>query len=311
MRAVGLESFEEGVKVLDLPKPQAGPDDVLVKISHSSVNGFDVSVASGMAKNYMEHRFPVVLGKDFAGTVEDVGNGVTSASTGDGVFGVLMSQHVGPGTFAEYAVIPEAIGLATVPSGLDLAMAGALGLAGTAAYMTVNAVSPSAEETILIGGATGGVGAKAIQLALLKGARVIATARQGEEAKFVSELGAQHTVDYTGDVAAQVREIVPQGVDAAIHLAGDGVALAELVKSGGRFASTMGVGEEQLAGKDLQVTAIMAMPTREILDELAQHAVAGNLRVPVQRFYSLEEAPQAMEDFTQGAIGKYGIRIEG
>jgi NADPH:quinone reductase-like Zn-dependent oxidoreductase len=310
MRAVGLESFDEGVKVLDLPKPQPGPGEVLVKISHASVNGFDVSVANGYVKAFMEHRFPVVLGKDFAGTVEAVGDGVTSVSRGDEVFGVLMREYVGPGTFAEYAVVPEAIGLTKIPSGLDPAVAGALGLAGTAARMTVNAVSPRTDEMVLIGGATGGVGAKAIQLAVLEGARVIATAQAGDEAEFVSGLGAQHTVDYTGDVAAQVRAITPDGVDSAIHLAGDGVALAELVRSGGRFASTMGIGEEQLAGKGLEVTAVMAMPTREILDELAQHVVAGNLRVPVQRSYSLEEAPRAVEDFSRGSIGKYGLRIE-
>jgi NADPH:quinone reductase len=311
MRAVGLESFEEGLKVLDLPKPHPGPGEVLVKVSHASINGFDVGVANGKVKDYMEHRFPVVLGKDFAGTVEAVGDGVTSVTQGDEVFGVLMRDYVGPGTFAEYAVIPEAIGLTKVPSGLDLAVAGALGLAGTAAHMTVNAVSPSSGETILIGGATGGVGAKAIQLAVLQGARVIATAQPGEETEFVSGLGAHHTVDYTGDLAAQVRAIASDGVDAAIHLAGDGVALADLVKAGGRFASTMGVGEEQLGGKDLQVTAIMAIPTREILDELAQHAVTGNLRVPVQRSYSLAEAPQAIQDFAQGTLGKYGLRMEG
>jgi NADPH:quinone reductase len=311
MRAVGLESFEDGLKVLDLAKPQPGPGEVLVKISHASVNGFDVGVANGMVKDYMEHRFPVVLGKDFAGTIEAVGDGVSSVSEGDKVFGVLMREYVGPGTFAEYAVVPEAIGLTKIPSGLDPAVAGALGLAGTAAHMTVNAVSPGSGETVLIGGATGGVGTQAIQLAVLEGARVIATAQPGEEAEFVSGLGAQQTVDYTADMAAQVRAIAPDGVDAAIHLAGDGVALAELVKSGGRFASTMGVGEDQLSGKDLQVTAIMAMPTRDILDALGRHALKGDLRVPVQRSYRLEEAPQAIQDFAQGTVGKYSVRIGG
>jgi NADPH:quinone reductase-like Zn-dependent oxidoreductase len=310
MRAVGLESFEEGVKVLDLPTPEPGPGEVLVRIGHASVNGFDVSVANGYVKDFMEHRFPVVLGKDFAGTVEAIGDGVTSVSEGDQVFGVLMREYVGPGTFAEYAVVPEAIGLTKIPSGLDPAVAGALGLAGTAAHMTVTAVSPGSEETVLVGGATGGVGANAIQLAVLKGARVIATAQPGEEAEFVLGLGAHHTVDYTDDVAAQVRAIASDGVDAAIHLAGDGVALAELVRSGGRFASTMGVGEEHLPAKDVQVTAIMAMPTRAILDALAQHATKGDLRVPVRRSYELEETPKAIQDFAQGTVGKYSVRID-
>ena len=71
MRAVGLESFEEPPKVLDPPVPEPGPGEVLVKVSHSSVNGMDVAVASGMVKDFLEHRFPVVLGKDFAGIVEE------------------------------------------------------------------------------------------------------------------------------------------------------------------------------------------------------------------------------------------------
>jgi NADPH:quinone reductase-like Zn-dependent oxidoreductase len=310
MRAVGLESFEEGPKVLELPKPQPGPGEVLVKVSHSSVNGFDVSVVAGITKNYMEHRFPVVLGKDFAGTVEAVGAGVTSVSQGDPVFGVLMREYVGDGTFADYAVVPEAIGITKLPQGLDPVTAGVLGLAGSGAHASVGAVSPAAEETILVGGATGGVGAKAIQLASLRGAHVIATARRGEEAEFASRLGARHTVDYTEDVGPQVRAIAPQGVDAAIHLAGDALALAELVKPGGRFASTLGVGPEQLAHKDLQVTTIMAMPTRETLDELAQRVIAGDLRVPIERSYTLEEAPQAIQDFTQGKRGKFALKID-
>ena len=70
MRALGLENFEDGPKVLELPDPQPSPGEVKVKVSHSSsINGFDVGVAFGMVKDFMEHRFPVVLGKDFAGAV--------------------------------------------------------------------------------------------------------------------------------------------------------------------------------------------------------------------------------------------------
>jgi NADPH:quinone reductase-like Zn-dependent oxidoreductase len=177
MRAVGLESFEEGPKVLEVSVPQPGPGEVPVKVSHSSINGFDVGVAFGMVKDMMEHRFPVVLGKDFAGTVEAVGEGVSGFSKGDAVFGVLMREYVGDGTLAEYVVIPEAIGLTRLPLELDPATAGALGLAGTAAHATVGATSPVVGETLLIGGATGGVGAKAIQLAARRGANVVATAR--------------------------------------------------------------------------------------------------------------------------------------
>jgi NADPH2:quinone reductase len=309
MRAVGLESFEEGPKVLEVPVPQPGPGEVLVKVSHSSINGFDVGVAFGMVKDMMEHRFPVVLGKDFAGTVEAVGEGVSGFSKGDAVFGVLMREYVGDGTLAEYVVIPEAIGLTRLPQELDPATAGALGLAGTAAHATVGATSPVAGETLLIGGATGGVGAKAIQLAARRGASVVATARPGEEADFVTGLGAKHTVDYTADVASQVRAIAADGVDATIHLAGDGLELAGLVRPGGRFASTLGVGPDQLSDKDLEATAIVAMPTRDVLDTLAEKVVAGELQVAIGRTYELEQVPQAIKEFAQGSLGKFAVTI--
>ena len=89
------------------------------------------------------------------------------------MFGVLMREYVADGTLADYVIVPEAIGLARLPQELDAATAGALGLAGAAAHASVAATSPSAGQTLLISGATGGVGANAIQLAVRKGATVI------------------------------------------------------------------------------------------------------------------------------------------
>ena len=309
MRAVGLESFEEQPKVLDQPVPEPGPGEVLVKVSHSSVNGMDVAVASGMVRDFMEHRFPVVLGKDFAGIVEAVGEGVTSVSEGDRVFGVLVRDYVGDGTFAEYVVVPEAIGLTTIPTELDLAVAGGLGLAGATAYQSVSAVALKTGDTVLIAGATGGVGSKSIQLAASRGATVIATARPGKEADFVTDLGAHHTIDYADDIPSQVSTIAPEGVDAVIHLAGDPIPLAELVRAGGRFASTLGVGPDQLSTKDLKATAIVNMPERNTLDELATRAASGQLRVFIERTYRLEDVPQALKDFAQGTLGKFGVTV--
>jgi NADPH:quinone reductase-like Zn-dependent oxidoreductase len=309
MRAIGIETFEAGPVSLDLAVPLPGPGDVLVRVSHASVNGFDVAVAAGMVKDMMEHRFPVVLGKDFAGTVEVVGEGVTTVAVGDEVFGVLMRPYIGDGTFADYVLVPEAIGLAKIPSGLDRARAGALGLAGSAAHAAIEAVAPSAGEAILVSGATGGVGAMAIQLAVARGAEVIATARPGRGTDFAKQLGAAYTVDHTGDLAAQVRAIRPEGVNAAVHFAGDAMALVDLVTPGGRFASTLGVGPDQFAGKEVLATAVNAMPTPAVLNGLATAVAAGTLQVPITRTYKLEEAPQALKDFTKGSLGKFALTI--
>src|SRR4051794_18231667 len=165
MKAVVTTEQGARPEVTDVPKPQPGAGEVLVKVQASSVNGFDLSVAGGHVVGMMEHRFPVVLGKDFAGTVEAVGDAVTRFRPGDKVFGVVTKAHLGDGWFGEYVTVPEEIGIAKLPDGVDVTAAGAVGLAGTAAVDALDAATPQQGETVLISGATGGVGAIAIQYA--------------------------------------------------------------------------------------------------------------------------------------------------
>jgi NADPH:quinone reductase-like Zn-dependent oxidoreductase len=176
MKAIAIDGFGAPPGLHDLPVPQPGEGEVLVRVRASSVNGFDVSVASGCLKGVIEHRFPVVLGRDFAGTVEAAGPGVQSPRPGDTVFGVVTKRALGDGAFGEYVTAPVT-STVRVPVGLDLAVAGALGLAGTAALAAVDAVAPVPGQAVLISGATGGVGVFAVQLAAASGAYVISTAR--------------------------------------------------------------------------------------------------------------------------------------
>jgi NADPH:quinone reductase-like Zn-dependent oxidoreductase len=298
---------EQGAKpeITEVAKPQPGAGEVLVKVQASSVNGFDLSVAGGHVVGMMEHRFPVVLGKDFAGTVEEIGEGVTRFSPGDRVFGVVTKAFLGDGGFGEYVTVPEELGIAKLPEGVDVAAAGAAGLAGTAATDSLNAVAPQAGETVLISGATGGVGAIAIQYAVAAGATVIATARPGEETEFVKGLGAHEVVDHAGDVPAQVRAAAPQGVDVILHFAGDPAALAALLNEKGRIASTMGFGADQHPA----ATFIMANPAPATLDKLAADLAAGTFRVPVSKTYLLQEVPAAFNDFAGGTLGKIAITV--
>jgi NADPH:quinone reductase-like Zn-dependent oxidoreductase len=305
MRAIAIHEDSTAPTMVDLPRPEAGPGEVLVRVRTSSLNGFDVAAAAGMLQGMMEHRFPVVLGKDFAGTVEAIGEGVDRFAVGDPVFGVVMKQFLGDGALGEFVVVTAEYGIARTPAGLEPATAGALGLAGTAAVNAIDAVKPQAGETVLISGATGGVGAIAIQYAAAAGARVVATARPGAEADFVRELGADHVVDHTGDLADQVRGITPGGVHAIVHLVGDGTALAELLVTDGRFASTIGFGPEQ----DDRAIAIVANPDGPTLDRLAGDAAAGRLRVPVSRTYTLNDVPTAFADFAAGTVGKLAVIV--
>jgi NADPH:quinone reductase-like Zn-dependent oxidoreductase len=307
MRAFALPTADTQPSVTEVPDPIPGPGEVLVRVAASSLNGFDASVASGRLQGMMEYRFPVVLGKDFAGTVEAVGEGMSTFAVGDGVFGVVMKPHLGDGGIGELLVVPGDQCIAAVPEGVELTAAGSLGLAGTAAVDCLAATDLQPGRTVLISGATGGVGALAIQYAVATGATVIATAKPGEEAEFVTGLGAQHTVDYTGDVPAQVREIAPDGLDAVLHLAGDGAALADLLAPGGKIASTLGFGPEQHPA----AVFVMANPSAETLQRLVTDVAAGRIRVPVTATYSLEQAPQALEDYKAGAVGKLAIQVSG
>ena len=305
MRAIVLTEQGASPTLTELPTPTPGAGEVLVRVQASSVNGFDAAVAAGYLAGMMEHRFPVVLGKDFAGTVEAVGPGVSRFAVGDRVFGVVTKPFLGDGGFGEYVVVGDQIGIAKLPDGLDLAAAGALGLAGTAAVDALDAVGPQSGETVLISGATGGVGAIAVQYAAATGARVIATAEPGEQTDFVRGLGATHVVDHTGDLAGQVRAISPEGVDVVLHLAGDGATLASLLHEKGRLASTLGLGPDQHPA----ATAVMAAPTEATLDRLAADTAAGRITVPVSRTYDLAEVPAALADFATGTVGKISVAV--
>ncbi|GHH95795.1 NADP-dependent oxidoreductase [Streptomyces capillispiralis] len=309
MRAVTIDDFGAAPAVTEVAKPSPGPGEILVRVRASSLNGFDGAVVYGVFKDMLEHKFPVTLGKDFAGTVEAVGEGVRRA-VGERVFGVVMKPVVQEGSFAEYVVVAEGYGIASLPDDLDFTRAGALALAGTAAANAVDTIAPREGETVLVVGATGGVGAYAVQLASAAGATVLATAKPGEESDFVQALGAAHTVDHTADLAAQVRSVAPEGVAAVIHLAGDPAPLLDLVAPGGRLASTLGFGPEQAAGRDLTVTSLMANPDPATLERIATAAAKGDLKVGIGETYGLDGVAQALGAFGAGTLGKIAISVD-
>ena len=279
---------------------------MLVRVAASSLNGFDASVAAGRQHGMMEHRFPVVLGKDFAGTVEATGPDVSRFAVGDEVFGVVMTPYLGAdGGFAEYLVVGEGYGVARRPPALDTETAGALGLAGSAAATALEALALKEGQTLLISGATGGVGAIAVQYAVAAGVRVIATARPGEETEMVRRLGADRTVDWSADLAAEMAAAVPDGVDAVLHLADDPHRLVTFLAPGGCLASTLMFGPDQHPS----AVAVVADPQEKVLDRLATDVAGGRLRVPVTRTYALAEVPTALADFRKGTVGKFAVAV--
>ncbi len=310
MKAVALKDFGQPVELVELDVPAPGAGQVLVKVKAASVNGFDIAVSNGYLQGMMEHRFPVVIGKDFAGTVEALGEGVTAFAVGDRVFGVVAGAALGDGSFGEFVVVSATTGIAHIPDGVAFTQAAALGLAGTAATDSVDAASIASGTVVVVAGATGGVGQQAVQLAAKAGATVIATAHSPEEEAKVRELGAASVVDYTGDVAALVREAHPEGADAVLHFAGDPVALSGALKSGGTLVSTLIMDPSQVQLEEVTVVPIFAQSTTATLERIAQSHADGAATVTIQREYPLDQATAALADFTQGTLGKLVITID-
>jgi len=306
MRAIALAEQGSAPALLQLPAPAPADGEILVKVAASSLNGFDVAVASGYLVGMMDHLHPVVIGKDFAGTVEALGAGVEGLAVGDEVFGVLMRPVLGIGTLAELTTVTAGFGVAKIPAGVDVAAAGSLGLAGAAALGVLDALQLTPGQTLLVVGATGGVGSILTQYAAAAGARVIATAKPGAESDFVRLHGASDVVDPQGDLVAQVTAVAPAGVDAVAHLAADASVLLPLLAPGGRLASTLGFGADQ----DPAATAVMASPDAATLGRLASDVASGHIRVPITATLTLDQVPAAIDSFSSGTLGKISVVID-
>lgn len=311
MKALALQAFDAPPAVIDVEDPVAGPGEVLVRMAAASVNAYDLGVASGAMKAYLPYEFPAVIGNDLAGRIESVGEGVESLPVGARVFGMMgMKGAIHDGTFGELAT-PQAASIAIAPDAVADADAGSLAVAGTTAMSAVEAVAPDEGSRVLVVGATGGVGTFAVQLAALRGAHVIASVRPGDEG-FVTELGAAGTVDYTGDLAATIRERYPDGVDGVIDAVNrDHAAFATLVglvRAGGRAASVVGGAGESTEIGGTAVFNAGGEPAH--LGALADLVVRGALRVAIRRTYALADAGKALQDFAdEHTLGKLVITI--
>lgn len=306
MRALAISGRDATATLQDLPVPEPASEQVRVRVAAASVNGFDSGVAAGFFWDVVPHTFPVVLGRDVAGTVEALGEGVSGLAVGDRVAGVLPGP-LGPiGAIAEAVSLP-ATALTPVPAAVSDEQAAAVGLAGVTALDLLTALDVSADDTLLVSGATGGVGALLVQLAVARGARVLATARPGEAQDFVRKLGADAVLDHTADLVAAAAILAPEGISAVAHAAGDAATLGRLLRPGGRLASVLGASAEQVGRDDVAVIPVGAKGTAAKVADLLSAVAEGRLQVPVAQTYALADAASALDSFRAGKLGKVVI----
>ena len=314
MKAFGLADEGAPAAAIEVPTPEPGASEVRVKVRASSVNGFDVFVAKGMARGMMEHRYPVVIGKDYAGEIDAVGEGAAGFAVGDEVTGIVPTEpHLWRGAYAEFVAVPLDGFVVHKPGKLDFEQAACIGLAAITALHCVETIEAADGHVVLIVGATGGVGAYSVQLAAARGARVVASALHQDEA-WIRGLGASEIVDYSGDVVVPMLERYPEGVDGLIVAAhvGDGFGpLTDLVKEGGRIASTVGGADvDALAGRGVAAANVTGHTDPEAFGRVVQMAADGALSVPITRRHTFDELPQALRLVgEERSRGKFAITI--
>jgi NADPH:quinone reductase len=318
MKAMVLKSFGGPVslELRDVPKPVAGPGQVLVRVHATSINPLDYQVRRGDYAGLVQ--LPAITGHDVSGVVEAIGPGVTAFSPGDEVW-YTPQIFDGPGSYAEYHVAAENI-IGKKPASLSHLEAASLTLVGGTVWEAlVVRAALRVGESILIHGGAGGVGHIAIQLAKAMGARVYTTVREANF-EFARSLGADIPIDYEKEdyVDAIMRETAGHGVDVIFDTIGGNTlsrspdALAQL----GRIVTIVDTAQPQNIiqawGKNASYHFVFTRQNRGKLDELSALIERGQLRPHLGAVYSLADLPLAhalLETPNNGLRGKIAIEV--
>ena len=286
----------------DLPLPQPGSGEVLVKVRAISVNPVDYKWRQ--AGPFTD--FPVVLGWDISGTVQTLGEGVTRFKAGDEVFGMLRFPKEGR-AYAEYVSAPVS-DLALKPANLSHPEAAAMTLAALTAYQALETVQLRAGQSILIHAGAGGVGHYAVQLAKARGARIIATA-SAHNRDFVLGLGADEVIDYH----ARPFEEQISGLDAVLDTVGGDTLPRSfaVLRRGGKLVSIAGEPpKEQTQQAGVQAQRIMVHPSSTDLEVLAGLAESGQLKSHISQIFTLEQVAEAHRAQQTGrTVGKIVLTV--
>jgi NADPH:quinone reductase-like Zn-dependent oxidoreductase len=315
MKAVAIDG-PGGPEVLvlrELPVPGVDANEVLIAVHFAGVAVWDTQIRESLVF-INKPKFPYVLGSDGSGKVAAVGSSVTRFKVGDAVYAYCWDNPKG-GFYAEFVAVSSDC-VAKVPKGISLEAAGALGASGLTALSGVDrALNIKRGDTVIIHGASGAVGTLALQLAKLRGARVLVTASGEEGLALVKRLGADAVVDgRNGDITAAARAFAPDGVDAVLAFAG-GAALdkcLEALRAGGRVAYPNGVEPVPTARAGLTIIPYDALfgDQKVQFEQLNQAVEARKFEVPIAGIFSLAEAADAHRRLKAGRLaGKLVLKV--
>jgi NADPH:quinone reductase-like Zn-dependent oxidoreductase len=316
MRAVALDKFggPEALKIQDIPIPQIEAQEVLIRVEAAGVGAWDPLEREGRFVEILGTKptFPYVLGTDGAGTIAAVGKDVKRFKEGDRVYAAELGNPKG-GFYAQYTAV-KADNVSLIPGRLSIEQAAVLPSDGLTALTGLEKVlGLKSGESLLVFGASGGLGHLALQLAKRLGANVFAIASGNDGVQLAKKLGADSAVDGRGENVLQAaREFAPNGLDAALVTAGgeetDEALLA--IRQGGRIAYPHGVMPEPTAPDGVAIEAYDGETSPALIDRLNTLIDSGPFEVHVDRTFRLEEPSKAHTALTEHHLGKIALRIE-
>lgn len=299
MKAVRFAEYggPEVLQVVEVDEPHAGPGQVRIAVRAAGVNGIDWKIRSGYMSAHMPIPFPSGTGVDAAGVVDEVGDGVTGVAVGDAVFGS------GSATYAEYAVLST---WAAKPAGLSFEEAAGYPIPVETARRIIDQVGVAPGQTLLVSGASGGVGSAVIQFARERGITVIATAGERNQ-DYLRSLGAVPTT-YGPGLVERVRALAPTGIDAALDIAGSGV-IPDLIELTGEPARVLSIADFNAPQHGAQVSS-SSVDAAVAFAEAARLFADGAFRLPVERTFPLASAAEAQAASQAGHVaGRLVIRV--
>lgn len=308
MKAIVINTYgnEDVLNYVDVDRPEPKADEVLVKVRVAAVNPADWKIRDGMGERF-GLKLPLILGGDIAGTIEEVGVEVENFKQGDAVYGMTVSGGFSGG-YAEYAVA-KVDAIAPKPESITFEEAAAIPIVALTAWQAMfDLANLSSGQTILITGASGGVGSMAVQLAKAKGAIAIGTA-SGKNEKFVRDLGADEFVDYT----RQPFEEVVKDVDVVFDTIGSDTqerAFQTLKKGGFLVTSAQTPSAEKAKEFGVEAAFVFCKPNAGQLAEINRLIEEGKLKIHIETILPLTEVKKAHQLSVMGRTrGKIVLQV--
>lgn len=302
MKAAAFSSYgpPEVLQVMEFSDPQAGPGQVRVRVKAAGVQPFDCSIRSGWGNGFFPVSFPQILGNEFAGVIDQVGENVTGYSVGDEVLGWSLLS-----CYAEMVAV-NVEQITAIPKNMPWEAAGVISASGQTAHTAMEELRVGPGDTVLIHAAAGGVGTFAVQVARARGATVIGTASPRNH-EYLRSLGAI-PVAYGEGLLERVKALAPGGIDASLDAVG-GEALSvsvDLVENKERIATIVDFDRAEQLG----VRSIRSQRSVARLQELVALYSRGELAVHIWKSFSLEQAAEAHREVETGHVrGKVVITV--